>query len=243
MLKLTGSNFGISNAGSAAAPSLFFAGNSTGTDTGFYSYGNNRVGFSAKGTNVATIDSTGMALAGLAACQAVGVTTAGTAAAPSMYFSAQGTGTDTGIYVTGANALGVAAGGSNIITIDSTGITINGVVYGGFKQNTITITTADSTLVAAQSGSSIVAITIDAKRTVTLPAAVAGMYFDFVGSDTDSLKILPASGDSVSTGGENCVLSPRGIATASAYMSTMGLRAINDCRWVGATSSGSWVQY
>lgn len=101
-------------AGSAAAPSLNFSGN---TNTGIYQASSNVIGFSANGAMTATLGATAFVLN-------TGVQSSfpsGTVAAPSISFTGD---LDTGIYRIGANNFGVACNGAITCDFKTTGINL-----------------------------------------------------------------------------------------------------------------------
>ena len=100
-------------AGSAAAPSLSFSGD---TNTGIYNPGADQIGFSAGGSNVFTMSSSGLVSPTTGGGS---VSTAnGTAAAPTFSFAGD---TDTGWFRPAANTLAAATGGTERMRITSSG--------------------------------------------------------------------------------------------------------------------------
>lgn len=87
---------------------------SNDTNTGIYFSAADTVDVSAGGANVASFGTTA-----ITANKAV-IALAGSASTPSVTFSGD---TNTGIYSSGADGLGIAAGGTNIVTVTTTGVT------------------------------------------------------------------------------------------------------------------------
>lgn len=99
--------------GTADEPSLTFnseipTGGNPNSYTGLYKSGTSELGFAADSTNTATLSATGLTLAGKC------LTAAGSVSAPSIAFSGD---TDTGLYNSSTNAVAVACGGNQALTI------------------------------------------------------------------------------------------------------------------------------
>lgn len=116
--------------GSVGAPSLRFASETT---TGVYRGAAGEFDIAILGVNMFTLTATGLAINGTLSATAITGTTitgtgfvtgAGTAAAPSVTFTGD---TDTGLYRTGANGVGVAANGAQVARFETTGLTVTGV--------------------------------------------------------------------------------------------------------------------
>jgi len=101
----------------------------------------------------------------------------------------------------------------------------------------IEILDADDTLTANQSTLFSLYRPLTAKRTATLPTASAGLVFDFMVADTDSLLITAAAGDSLITSA--------GAAwkTTSSTGGTLRVVAVDAVRWIMFTSLGTWTSY
>jgi len=95
---------------------------------------------------------------------------------------------------------------------------------------------ADSTLLSAQSGDLFSAISLDAKRTYTLPTAAAGLTYRFVVDDTDSLLVTANTGDYIVDGTTN-----RG--TFAGVAASMILVAVDTTYWYPVSSVGTWTKY
>jgi hypothetical protein len=91
-------------------------------------------------------------------------------------------------------------------------------------------------LTAAQTGSLVYARPLAKKGSRTLPAAAAGLYFDVFVADTDTLRLVAASGDSilVSTGAAD-----RAIGTVAGTCRIVALDAV---RWLVTNAIGTWTQ-
>jgi hypothetical protein len=121
-----GTSFSLVN-GSAGSPSLNFG---SETNTGVYRPGAGRFGISILGNLVLDVDANGINVTGDVNSTTKLVTASGTAAAPSITFTGD---TDTGIYRTGANGVGVAANGAQVARFETTGLTVTG--DGNFSGN------------------------------------------------------------------------------------------------------------
>jgi hypothetical protein len=167
---------------------------------------------------------------------------------------------DTGFYFLAAtgNRMGFTAKGASVAIFDTAGIAVTGTVSGTTlsgttvtgaivngdsakigtvysKQKTFFIDAATSPL-AAHSGSMFIARPLTAKRTITLPGAAAGIWFDILVADTDSLRIVAASGDSIliSTGAAD-----RSIGSVAGTCRIIALDAV---RWLVTNAIGTWTQ-
>ena len=96
---------------------------------------------------------------------------------------------------------------------------------------------ADDTLTADQTGLFSIYRPLTAKRTATLPTAAAGLGFEFMVADTDSLLIAAASGDSLITSA--------GVAykTTTSVAGTIRLKAMDATRWIILYTLGTWTSY
>lgn len=121
-----GTSFSLVN-GSAGSPSLNFG---SETNTGVYRPGAGRFGISVLGNLILDVDANGINVTGAVNSTTKLVTASGTAAAPSITFTGD---TDTGIYRTGANGVGVAANGAQVARFETTGLTVTG--NGSFSGN------------------------------------------------------------------------------------------------------------
>ena len=115
-----GTSFGIIN-GSAGSPSLYF---SLETNTGIFRPSAGQFGISILGSQKLNLTATSLDITGGITATTTITTASGTAAAPSLTFTGD---TDTGIYRTGANGVGVTANGSQVARFETTGMTVTGV--------------------------------------------------------------------------------------------------------------------
>ena len=98
----------------------------------------------------------------------------GTSAAPGLPFAND---LDTGFYCVGANSLGIACSGVNVVTVDTTGVTVAGTIYGnafrfGSDPNTgITPGDADQLLISA--GGAKIVIVADSYVEIAQPIRAA----------------------------------------------------------------------
>lgn len=125
----------------------------------------------------------------------------------------------------------------NSITGDfSTGaFTVSGTW--GYKQDINAGDSNSETVLAAESGELFYAMSLPDKRTYTLPAAVAGLFFDFFVADSDSVLITTASGDSL--------LESSGTAykTTSSVAGTLRVVALDTKFWLMLYTLGTWTSY
>lgn len=127
------------------------------------------------------------------------------------------------------------------ISVKNSSLSVNDIANGanGFlpKIQTVYTINADTTIGADQSGTLFVLRPLTAKRTLTLPGAVAGLEFDFLIADTDSLRIMTATGDSLITSA--------GVAskTATSVAGTIRLVAMDTVRWIMLYTLGTWTSY
>lgn len=114
--------------GSATAPSFTFVNDE---DTGLYRIGANNLGIAAGGTKIVDITTAGISVVGtFSASTTVSAGTLlltgnGAVGAPSHSFTSDA---DTGMYSIGANNIGIAAGGTKIIDITTSGTAITGTL-------------------------------------------------------------------------------------------------------------------
>ena len=114
-------------------------------------------------------------------------------------------------------------------------VAISGTVL--YKQPVEFITAAADTLLAAQTGTLFVARPLGQKSTAQLCAAAAGLTFDFMVADADSLLIQVASGDSLIISAGNAYV------TTSSVAGTVKLIAIDGVRWLMQYTLGTWTSY
>ena len=107
--------------GTAGSPSLNFG---SETNTGIYRPGAGRFGVSILGNLVLDIIAAGLSVTGGVTVTTTVTTASGTAAAPAITFTGD---TDTGIYRTGANGVGITVNGSQVARFETTGMTVTGV--------------------------------------------------------------------------------------------------------------------
>jgi len=108
--------------GTAAAPSLNFTNEPT---TGLFRASANVMGFAVNGVSRATMTATGMTVAGTITPTGSVHAASGTVGNPSLAFSADQT---TGLYRIGASNIGVAAGGSKVLDVATTGLGVTGTL-------------------------------------------------------------------------------------------------------------------
>ena len=154
------------DAGSAAAPSLSFYGDG---DTGIFSSDSNEIGFSTFGTEVLTIGMTSLVLG-----SGINVKVdAGSVSSPGINFT---TDANTGLYSAGSDALGLAAGGVEGITISETG-------------GTATVQISDAYTLPTADGDADQVLTTDGAGAVTFADAGGGGGFNVslpYGGDIDA---------------------------------------------------------
>jgi hypothetical protein len=122
--------------------------------------------------------------------------------------------------------------GSTLQVDSGASLTINGSISMGIQQ-----ILADSTLTSATSGKLYYARPVAAKTTATLPAAAAGLNYEFYVVDTDSLRIKVATGDSI--------LDSSGAAyvTTTSVAGTVKLISLDGVYWVMQHTLGTWTSY
>lgn len=99
------------------------------------------------------------------------------------------------------------------------------------------IVQGDTTITATQSGTLFVARPLAAKKTVTLPGAAAGITYDIMVADGDSLLITTASGDSLITSAGEAW------KTTTSVAGTVKLTAYDATRWLMVFTLGTWTSY
>ena len=119
---------------------------------------------------------------------------------------------------------------SKAVVLSSTK-SINGIT------NTVHTIDADSTLLATQSGNLFSAISIVAKRSYMLPTAAAGLIFKFAVDDTDSLRVLPNTGDKITD------VSAEYTTAYTTVAGALTVEALDSAVWYVTTSTGTWTGY
>ena len=136
----------------------------------------------------------------------------------------------------------IATLGSTTATIGTANVTtLNATTFTGSRatQNIRTITAAADTFYSSGtykiSGDAFIARPLGQKSTLFLQSAVAGAWLDVMVADTDSLRIVAASGDSI--------LASTGVAARSigSVAGTVRLLAIDTVRWVMLNTLGTWT--
>ena len=180
--QLSGQNLvtGLVGAGSAAAPTLSFTGQ---TDQGLYNVSATSLGFTVGGVQAATLTTTGL--------NVVNVVNAGngTVSAPTYSWISDA---NTGLYRIGSHEIGVAANGAKVLDVKTTGLSVTGNLIPSAPlicQHTV-VAPMDSTgtISAAYLARGYITCTSAAATTLTLPTATAiasaigavqGTVFDF----------------------------------------------------------------
>jgi len=108
--------------GTAAAPSLNFTNEPT---TGLFRASANVMGFAVNGVSRATMTTTGVTVTGTITPSGSLHAAAGSVGNPSIAFNAD---QNTGLYNIGADNIGVAAGGSKVLDIATTGLAVTGTL-------------------------------------------------------------------------------------------------------------------
>ena len=101
----------------------------------------------------------------------------------------------------------------------------------------VQVVLADSTLVAGTSGTTYIARPVAAKTTVTLPAATVGLNYTIFGADTDSIRVVAATNDSLIT---SAGVAWKTIATAAG---TVKVTCYATNKWLMAFTLGTWTPY
>jgi hypothetical protein len=114
--------------GGVTAPSITFA---SDLNTGIYRIGADNLGITAGGTKIVDINTAGASVTGTFSASTTVtagtllLTGNGTVGAPSHSFTSD---TDTGLYRIGADNIGIAANGTKIVDIATTGVAVTGLV-------------------------------------------------------------------------------------------------------------------
>ena len=132
--------------------------------------------------------------------------------------------------ITFTSTAGVATG--DPITGDGT------AALGGFLQ-TITNDGEPHAVTAAESGTVLTNAGSDGADAWTLPTAVAGYEYTFVVMAVQSMKITPASGDSIL--GDGVDVAPTHNYAANAIGETLHLIAVDNTNWIIISETGTWV--
>ena len=122
--------------------------------------------------------------------------------------------------------------GSTLQSDAGSTVVLNGKVT--YKTQTVL---ADSTLMAATSGTTYIARPVAAKTTITLPDAAVNLEYTIAGADADSIRVTTASGDSLIT---SAGAAWKTIATDGA---TVTVRAYDTTRWYMLFTLGTWTRY
>lgn len=78
-----------------------------------------------------------------------------------------------------------------------------------------------------------------AKAYLTLPSAKQDLVYDFVVSDSDGMRIVSGSGDTIRLYSD--VTPAAGYVESTDTGSTLRVKAINDTEWIVVSSSGLWT--
>ena len=132
----------------------------------------------------------------------------------------------------------------DITTADALNLTgfSGGVYIDVAVTNSVNIITTDGNVAlgVTQSGSFRRASGLASKRTDTLPAAVAGLFYDFSVDDADSLLIGTANGDSLIDGKTSAEEATKQTSTISG---SCRLTAIDATYWIMTNKTGTWTEY
>lgn len=185
-----------------------------------------------KASNITTLSSTNSLITAGATLQAV----SGTAALTSFGFTSSA---GTGMYLSGTNTWGLAAGGTLTVSGNSTEIT-SAIPFGGLVKTANK--TANYTIQANESGKTFDCVGATATVTFTLPTAVPGLQFTFVNSVNllGSGTTLKAAGtDTIRISGTS---SAGGTQTSTVLAATVTLTCITAGKWVNTGGFvGLWV--
>jgi len=145
------------------------------------------------------------------------------------------------INIDSGGAIDVNSGGKITFgTIDVEPAT-GGVSFGGGLVTNILrkveLVTESDTLTASQSGLLSIYRPLAAKALTELPTAAAGLWFEFLVADADSLNIYAANGDSLITS------AGAAYKTETSVAGTMRIVAIDTTRWVMTQTLGTWTGY
>lgn len=239
--------------GSAASPGLFFT---SDTNTGIYRAGADTLAISAGGTAIFSVATTGVVVAGNITVSKPIIAPSGVlfglVNAPAYSFD---TDEDTGMYRVGSNNIGFAAGGSKIVDITASGISVTGTLSTSSNAavtGTITGTSSSaSALMVGRQGATNPALQVNASASssatgiaITAAAAGSGASIAAISSGTNETLVINAKGSggitlgSVSTG--NITLTRN--TSASGTLTVSGAVTMGSTLSVtGALTAGSIV--
>lgn len=157
---VTATTLFFSGNGAVGAPTYSFV---SDTDTGLYAIGANNVGFSAGGSKVLDIGTSGLGVTGSLSASTYLLVGDGAVGAPAVSFISD---TDCGLYRVGANRVGFALNGAQVLDINTGGLAVTG---------------ASSATTSISAGTTVTATTLFFSG----DGAVGAPTYSFV-SDTDS---------------------------------------------------------
>lgn len=74
----------------------------------------------------------------------------------------------------------------------------------------------------------------------TLPTAVAGYVFTFICQDTDGIRVVASTGDTIRLGGSG-VSATAGFVKSTAIGSSITIVSINATEWMATSITGTWT--
>jgi hypothetical protein len=245
--------------GTAAAPSMTFAND---TNSGFYLAGSDSIGVAVGGVSSFVFQGTAGSLRAAAASLALGTTDNGTmltlANTGAIDLAAAGTNQNitltpsgTGRVIIGGGSIRSATGtslalgtvdGGTALTLDTSN-NATGVGYAqGWQQRVQAKTQAASPYSVSATTDNRNAFTNEgttALVTFNLPTAAANLVYEFVVQDTDGIRVVANTGDTIRLAGS--VSAAAGRIDSTTIGSTVRLLAINATEWVATAINGTWT--
>lgn len=110
---------------------------------------------------------------------------------------------------------------------------------GGLEVNATGSSGTPNALSALESGTIFTNEGATAKVYHSLPTAAAGLVYTFVVQDTDGIRVVAATGDTIRI--NTSVSATAGYCEATAAGATVTLYAINATEWIATSSLGTWT--
>jgi hypothetical protein len=191
--------------GSAAAPSLSFASETT---TGFFRPSANVLGLAVAGTSRATVTTTGLTVTGTVTPTGSVHAPNGTVGNPSLSFNND---QDSGLYHIGANNLGLALGGAKVLDVATTGLGVTGALsatVSGADALTVTRTNVGRTALVTNSASY-------ALLDITSGGTNQAAYLNFVPTGTGAGIIQLGGSDKLAISSTNLTMTGATVSATS----------------------------
>lgn len=188
--------FSLAN-GTVLLPSLSFT---SDPDTGLYRIGANNAGFSAAGAKVLDISATGLGVVGTV------LNGNGAVGAPAFSYTSD---PDSGWYRIGANNIGAAVNGANVLDVATTGLTITGTTIFSGINNYKSTTSMTALAGGAQAGTALVSeyneftTVATAADSAQLPVGVLGKKVIVKNSAAKSMAVFGQTGAAIDGAASN----------------------------------------